>query len=319
MAKSLIYVFGWTSAHPVDIVQVLKIWPLSLVWLRSALQGAARTFSRSSLRWPATMSLQCLYAKTAMRILDYSVWITANALFAVVVGLGAWKKHLGSLPIFFSSLGLSVCSTLFFAILFLLWDTFPRLAALYDWLAVAYSIAMLFLGIAVIYELWSKVVLSRSSLANLFRPLPRWSAAVIILLATIVTAMLPQSVPIRAWKVECTVVVASSVMEVSWLVVLLVVSRAVGVSWGILPAGVALGIVISDTGGAAGCLLLNAMKGRHGFYVDILEQSSDVLAGIVWVIGIVMQSRVPKAQIATPRLSEEALAASEHLVEMLDR
>jgi hypothetical protein len=254
-----------------------------------------------------------------MRILDYSVWITANALFAVVVGLGCWKKHLGSLPMFFSSLGLSVCSTLFFGVLFLLWGTFPRLAALYDWLVVAYSIAMLFLGIAVIYELWSKVVLSRSSLANLFRPLPRWSAAVIILLATIVTAMLPQSVPIRAWKVECTVVVASSVMEVSWLVVLLVVSRAVGVSWGILPAGVALGIVISDTGGAAGCLLLNAMKGRHGFYVDILEQSSDVLAGIVWVIGIVMQSRVPKAQIATPRLSEEALAASEHLVEMLDR
>src|SRR6185503_19718087 len=254
-----------------------------------------------------------------MRILDYSVWITANALFAVVVGLGCWKKHLGSLPLFFSSLGLSVCSTLFFGVLFLLWGTFPRLAALYDWLVVAYSIAMLFLGIAVIYELWSKVVLSRSSLANLFRPLPRWSAAVIILLATIVAAMLPQNVPIRAWKVECTVIVASSVMEVAWLVVLLVVSRAVGVSWGILPAGVALGIVISDTGGAAGCLLLNAMKGRHGFYVDILEQSSDVLAGIVWVIGIVMQSRVPKAQIATPRLSEEALAASEHLVEMLDR
>jgi len=254
-----------------------------------------------------------------MRILDYSVWITANALFAVVVGLGCWKKHLGSLPMFFSSLGLSVCSTLFFGVLFLLWGTFSRLAALYEWLVVAYSIAMLFLGIAVIYELWSKVVLSRSSLANLFRPLPRWSAAVIILLATIVAAMLPQNVPIRAWKVECSVIVASSVMEVAWLVVLLVVSRAVGVSWGILPAGVALGIVISDTGGAAGCLLLNAMMGRHGFYVDIIEQSSDVLAGLVWVFSIVMHSRVPEAQIATPRLSEEAVAASEHLVEMLDR
>jgi len=220
---------------------------------------------------------------------------------------------------FFSYMGICVSNTLFGGILFLLWGTLPRLEAILGWLEVAYCIGMGFLGIALIYELWTTVLLSRSSLANIFRPLPRWSAAVIILLATIVTAMLPQSVPIRAWKVECTVVVASSVMEVSWLVVLLVVSRAVGVSWGILPAGVALGIVISDTGGAAGCLLLNAMKGRHGFYVDILEQSSDVLAGIVWVIGIVMQSRVPKAQIATPRLSEEALAASEHLVEMLDR
>jgi len=254
-----------------------------------------------------------------MRMLDYSLWITANALCAIVIGIGCWKKYLSSLPMFFSYMGICVSNTLFGGILFLLWGTLPRLEAILGWLEVAYCIGMGFLGIALIYELWTTVLLSRSSLANIFRPLPRWSAAVIILLATIVTAMLPQSVPDHALKVECTVAVASSVMDVAWLGVLLLVSRAVGVAWGILPAGVALGIVISDTGTGAGCMLLNAMMGRHSFYVDILEQSSNLLAGVVWVIGIVMHSKVQECPIATPRLSEEAVAASAHLVEMLDR
>jgi len=105
-------------------------------------------------------------------------------------------------------------------------------------------------------------------------------------------------------------------MDLTWLIVLLAVSRAVGVSWGILPAAVALGITMSDTVETAGSMLLNYV-GPH-YYVDIIEQSASLLGAVVWVIGIVLYAKSEKVQNTRMRLPEDAVAASEHLVEMLD-
>jgi len=251
-----------------------------------------------------------------MRILDYSLWIMAPVLCAVGLGIGIWKKYLSSFPMLFSAMANAVFGALVVGILILLWGTFPRVAGLYNWFAVAFCIQTFFLEVAVIYELWDKVVLSRSSLASVFRPLPRWSAAVLFLFATAITALLPQNVPDRALKVYSTISVSATLMDLTWLIVLLAVSRAVGVSWGILPAAVALGIAMSDTVETAGSMLLNYV-GPH-YYVDIIEQSASLLGAVVWVIGIVLYAKSEKVQNTRMRLPEDAVAASEHLVEMLD-
>ena len=85
--------------------------------------------------------------------------------------------------------------------------------SLYGWVLVALTLGSFFLEIAVIYELWNTLVLSHSSAASIFRPLPRWTAAVLLLIATAIAAFLPQNVSSESFQVYSTLNVSLNLID----------------------------------------------------------------------------------------------------------
>ena len=245
-------------------------------------------------------------------VLDWSFWITANSLCAVVIGVGLQKKYLDRFPMFFSYMAVSVFNTLVCATLLVLMEFFPRVSDVFDWFRPPCALLSFSIEMAAIYELWAKVVLPGSSLSKTLRPLPRWSAAAIFLFVTLLAAILPQTVEGRALQAYSTISISLNLMDLTWLIVLLLVSRVLGVSWPALPAGAALGIAISDAGCATGSILLNT--GLH--HSNVVQKGSALLAGAIYLTGTLAYARSEKVQSVRTQFSQEALAVGE-LVDLL--
>jgi len=231
------------------------------------------------------------------------------------VGIAFRRKCLSSLPTFFSCLGFYALQSVVYLLILPLCFAFTRVAQLYGWILVSSTLAGLSLEIAVIYELWNKVVLSRSSVANIVRPLPRWSAAVLLLVITIVAALLPQNVSNHALQLYSTLSASLNLLNLGLLLILLLVSRLMGVSWGILPAGAALGIAIGDVGDAARSALLNQM-GPY-FFMDIILEGSSLLAAIVWLTCVLKATKALPSQNTQVEVPSKYLVVPEQLSKLL--
>jgi len=252
------------------------------------------------------------YTPQVMSLLNNCLWITANLLCAVAVGIGFRRKLLSSLPAFFAYMTFCALQTLFFVVTKS--GEFNNLVKLYGWFLVVSILAGFFLEIAVIYELWNRLVHSHSFLASIFRPLPRWSAAVLLLLATFIAALLPQNVSFHSLQVYSTLSVALNLLDLSLLIMLSVITRLSAISWGTLPAGVALGIAVSDIGGAVAAALLNHM-GPH-FFLDTILEGSFALTGALWLISVLCCTESNRVQEFLP-ISGDDLLNAEQLNRML--
>jgi len=249
-----------------------------------------------------------------MRILSWFLWVSANFLCALAVGIAYRRRCLSRLPIFFSYLVFSPLLMFIYLFLVALGSIFTRIQALYGWFLVFSILANFSLEIAVIYELWNKVVLSRFSVTNVLRPLPRWSAAVLVLVITIFAALLPQNPPARVVQVYSTLDISANLLDLGLVFILVVVSRLMGAAWGLLPTGAALGIAIGDAGSAARSALMNQM-GAH-LFMDVIFEASSFLAAAVWLTYVVKSTKARAFRNAQLYL-KEGIVASEQLSKQL--
>ena len=247
--------------------------------------------------------------------LIHALWLAASIISTTALGIGFRRKCLSALPTFFTYLGFLALQTLIGIVMIVLVFVSPRTVPLYEWIQFALALANFSLEAAVIYELWNKVLLSRSSVANKFRPLPSWGGAALLLAATVIAAMLPQNVSGHSLQIYSTLSVSFSLLDIGLLLFLLLVSRMLGIPWGILPAGVALGILIGDAGDAARSALLNQM-GLY-YFMDVIGQGSSLLASIVWITCVVRSTRLAVSQDKYLETSGYEIVASKHLSEVL--
>lgn len=255
-----------------------------------------------------------------MRVLAYQVtihalWLAANIVCATALFIGVRRKCLARLPTFFTYLGFLAVQTLIGLGLVPLAFAFPQIEPLYHWIQVALALASFALETAVIYELWNKVVLSRSSVANSFRPLPRWGGAALLLAATVIAAMLPQNVSSHALQVYSTLSLCLSVLDIGLLLILVPAARLIGVPWGVLPAGVALGVVIADAGDAVRSILLNQMGAYY--FMDVIMEGSSLLAAIVWLTSVVQSANSTVSPTACLQGTGDQIALSEQFSKVL--
>jgi hypothetical protein len=206
-------------------------------------------------------------------ILWWYLWIAPNVLCAVALVLAVRRKCFNTLPWFVILLG--YC-TLKFAVYVSI-----RSSLAYDRLGVLDLLVSTPLELAVIYELANKLTLSHSSLAGRLAPLPRWIAAGLLLAATVATALFTSPMRDQLLRTQATLSFFNDSIELSLILVVLLIARIVGVSLRSLPAGVLLGMGITDGGGMAGIVMQGRIEGA--FATDIIRGCSWHLGVLVWL------------------------------------
>ena len=214
-----------------------------------------------------------------MRYLWWYLYIAPNVLCAVALVVALRKRCLNTLPWFVILLG-------YCALKFPVYVSI-RSDVAYQWFGVFDILVSTPLELAVIYELANKLILSHSSIAGLLGPLPRWTAAALLLLATVATALFPLPMRDHLLRTYTTLSFFNDLIELSLLLALLLVVHIVGVSLRSLPAGAALGMGITDAGGIAGIAVRGQMK--TAFATDIIRFCAWHLCVLVWLFYLLMQ------------------------------
>jgi hypothetical protein len=229
-----------------------------------------------------------------MLFLRYYLWFAPHLLLGFVL-IGSIRRKLPvKLPIFFSYLVFELAQFLaLFAISRM--SPFPIIA--YRWgLALGMGLSG-FLIMGVIYELANDLLLSRSALRPSWCSILRRTAALLLLVAAIVSAVLSRFDLGRTMNVFQVVDFSGSVVQSGLLVALFLFSRAFHISWRSPAAGVALGFGIAGSLELASAALrgyLRGYLGPSGFVaVDIVQMAAFHVSVVVWLVYVFLPERVP--------------------------
>jgi len=217
-----------------------------------------------------------------MPFITWYLWIAPNVLCALALVIGLRKKCLKTLPVFFSSLAFQVLQTVVGIALIHSHEA-------YTWNFLFDVVAGEALGLAVIYELAHKMILSHSSVAELLRPLPLWTTAILLLLATVAGALFHPHWQNQVERAAIILSFSTNLVGIGLLLTLLLVTRIMGVCWRSLPAGVALGLGISATVQLAG-LVLVGQPGKS-FIGDLIQLGSFHLCVMVWLVYLLLPEK----------------------------
>jgi hypothetical protein len=164
----------------------------------------------------------------------------------------------------------------------------------YRWVLVAGTGATELLGLGVLYKIASELLVSRSSLAQLSRILLRWVAAILLLASALASGLLSKPGMERLISIFQTLDFTSNLIKLGLLLVMLLFTRALHISWRTLPAGIVLGFGISACTDMAGSALLSAV-GKSGYVVvDLIGMSAFHLCAAIWLVYILLPERLPR-------------------------
>jgi len=150
------------------------------------------------------------------------------------------------------------------------------------------------LALGVIYELAADLLFSRLSLTGILRPLLRWSAVVLLLLAAVACATLPGVGVQRVANIFQSVDFASSLLKTGLMLCLFLFSGALRISWRSPSAGVALGFGIAASLELA-TAALRAYFGKSSFIaVDVAQMVAYHIGVVVWLVYVWLPERAPK-------------------------
>jgi len=225
-----------------------------------------------------------------MLFLRYYFWIAPHLFLGVLVA-GFLRRGLQrQLPIFFAY-------TVFTLIQFLTLFTVSLFATSslnsYRWVLVCGMGVDSFFEFAVIYELTSELLLSRSSLAGPLRTVLRWVAALLLLAVAVASGALSQISVERVMNVLQAVDFSSSVIRCGLLIVLFLFTRALQISWRSHTAGIALGFGILASIELTGTGLRGAFGSSGYIAVDLLRMSGFHVCVVIWLVYLFLPDRIP--------------------------
>lgn len=244
-----------------------------------------------------------------MLLLRYYLWIAPEALCGLALVIAIRKKLHLRFPAFATLLAFNSAVELLVSVSFA-WF-FPVTA--YRWWVVVDSTATFVLQVFVLYEIAALVLSSRPALQRIFQPLPRWTAAILVLIATTLAALLPQTARVQALIVFHTLGFATNLVIIGLLLGMVLYTRVLGISWRGLAAGITLGLgVMAATDVAA--LPLMAQLGTNAYIpIDIVRMISFHVCVVIWLIYILLPDRGPRTQWDVP------LSALEDQLRQLER
>lgn len=219
-----------------------------------------------------------------MFFLRLYLWAAPHVLLAIFLVRFLRLERQKDYPIFFAYVLASLAQFVaLISINLLLLRSLVSLAT-YRWALVVSTGLIAVAELAVLYELANVLILSRSSLGRLLRPLLRWAGALLLVAAVGSSALLHENGIDRAMKVFDALDFASSLISIGLVATLLMFSRFLRVSWRGLASGVALGFAILGVIELAAATLL--AKLGHSYYVriDLLRLFGFHLAVLVWLI-----------------------------------
>jgi len=223
-----------------------------------------------------------------MLFLRYYLWIAPHLFLGMVVA-GFLRRGLQKqLPIFSTYMVFALVN---FFTLFGVSLVMPLNS--YRWVLLWGMAVSSLLQFAVIYELASELILSRSSLAVPLRNLLRGVSAVLLLVAAGFSGAFSSISVQRVVNVLQVVDFASSVVRCGLLIILFVFTRALQISWRSRSAGIALGFGILASIELAGVGLRGAF-GKSGYItVDLVQMAGFHVCVLIWLVYLFLPERNP--------------------------
>jgi hypothetical protein len=138
------------------------------------------------------------------------------------------------------------------------------------------------MSFGVIYELMNQLILSRSIRADTLQPVMRWAAAALLLMAVVVSVHLGPTIE-HLMDVFEVLDLSTNVIQVGLLLVLLLFSRALQVSWRSLPVGIALGLGILGCVELATAPLFSVFSQHRYSVIDDVRMAGFHVCVLVWL------------------------------------
>jgi hypothetical protein len=225
-----------------------------------------------------------------MLFLRWYLWVAPHVLLGIC-GAVLWRQRLyKQFPLFASYIAFQLFEFLTGVTADLL---IPAIISLrtYRWIAFGGTGIIGALELGALYELTDYLVFRHSSLAKGFRPFAHWTAALLILIAVGSSALFPQTGSERVIAAFQVLDYSASVVSVGLIVALLLLTRALHLSWSSLPAGIALGLGVHACAELAAAAMLS-VPGKIGLVtIDFIRMGAFHVSAILWLVYLFLHER----------------------------
>lgn len=225
-----------------------------------------------------------------MLLLRWYLWIVPNLLLVLCLCGLFRKRWYRRVPWF---IGYTIAQFTLFVSSLLVGLASPSFLILYRWVMDALTGVTAIIELGVIYELADDLMVSRSSLSRVLRPLIRWTVAMLALFAAVCLAIFHQGSIDKAMQAFQVLDFWSSVLQVGLLLTLLLFARALRISWRSLPAGIALGFAISASAELAAAPLFSELGPSYYARIDVLRLIGFHVAVLIWLVYIFLPDKPP--------------------------
>jgi hypothetical protein len=226
-----------------------------------------------------------------MLFLRYYLWLAPVALLAACLFAFVYRRLQKQFPVFFAYLVLELASSLILVAIIAFLPHTPYWLKAYRWSLVVGTGVTAILAFGALYELASSLIMNNASLRRILRPLPRWSAAALVLLASGLSALLSSKGIDEVVSVFQSLDFSTNLVKIGLLLALVLLSRVLGISWRSLPAGIALGFGISASAEVGASALISELGSRGYITVDLVRMSAFHLCTVIWFIYILLPER----------------------------
>jgi hypothetical protein len=226
-----------------------------------------------------------------MASLYYILWTAPHICLGVSIFFLLKRGVHRQLPLFCAYTG---CLMLEYIVLMVVGFLAPRVSSsplrFYRSFAIACMVLSFTLEFLAIFELTKELTLPRELVGKLV-PIFRWAAAALVLSAALLSARFLGNGGGELMAAFETVQFSANLVKLGLLLVLLVCTIALKISWKSLPAGLALGFGIqssAEMGASALYSALDPLFGKPGLLrIDMIGMVAFLFCTIIWLVYIV--------------------------------
>lgn len=239
-----------------------------------------------------------------MNFLRLCLWILPHFLLLICLLRLLRFSRYRDLPAFFIYVVVEEAQFGVLLAVSLLTSRAPGALVLYQWLIVANVATSSCLQIAVLYEIARKLILPDSAIWATLKPVVRWIAAILLLLAVGLSAAFADSGLHRVYRAFEVVNFCANLINVGFLLALLVFTRVLHISWKSLPAGIVLGFGVISSAEMGATSLLSAFGTGGVIPGDMLRLAAFSVCSMIWLVYLLLPERTPEFVGAGLRKSE---------------
>ncbi|HWH59259.1 MAG TPA: hypothetical protein VN682_16645 [Terriglobales bacterium] len=227
-----------------------------------------------------------------MRLVEVFLDVAPHLVLVFALVLFFRRKLLKRYPFFFAliSFQLLYFATALLIYLYAVSDPAHR-SQLYKWVATSgLAIGSIF-EFGVLYELSDILLLSRIKRWEGVRPLLRLTTAILVLVASLASALLSQANLSRVLSTFQTLNFSVNLFKLGFLLIMILLTRVLSISWKGLPAGIALGLSISAAADLGASALMSRFANLASGTVDMIRMAGFNVCVIVWITYILRRER----------------------------
>jgi hypothetical protein len=221
---------------------------------------------------------------------SYYLWIAPHILLSIFLICLLGRKLQRQLPIFVSYV---VFELVQFIVLFTIYLHSPFSAVIYKWTLVVGTGISSILELGVIYELANELLLSRSTVASILRPVLQVILALLVLGAAMGSGAVSEISVQRVTNIFEMLDFSSNLIEAGMVLALFIFARALRVSWHSWIAGVALGFGVSASIDLVSAALRAEWGSRAFIAADLTQMTGFHVCVIIWFLSLFLADRTP--------------------------